>query len=86
MATKRVLAVWWNDASSHDAWADTYTLLKFAASRVPCLTVGIEVSRDEHALHLAASRGVEEFGGIWKIPFCSIRRIKVIGRVELPTE
>lgn len=86
MATRRILAVYWHDAASYDAWADAPTANGFFNGRQPCLTVGLDMGRNKHSLHVAASIGTEEVGGIWKIPLSSITRIKVLGRVELPVE
>jgi hypothetical protein len=81
---QRVLAIHWNDAASQDAWGDSHTVNAFVKNRCPCLTVGIEVSRDKHAVHVAASVNGGEIGGVWKIPVKMIRRIQVLGRVEVP--
>lgn len=82
--TRRVLAIHWNDAASHDTWADTNAINAFVSDRFPCVTVGIEVDRDEHAVHVAASAHGGAIGGVWKIPRKMIRRIQVLGRVEVP--
>lgn len=81
---QRVLAIFWNDAASHDAWADANTINAFVANKIECVTVGIEVSRDDHAVHVASSVNSGEIGGVWKVPRKMIRRIQVLGSVEAP--
>lgn len=84
MATKRVLAVYWNDAASHDDWADRHELAEFCADNNDTVTVGIEVSRDETAIHVAASMNDTQSAGVWKLPLRLIRKVRILGRVEVP--
>jgi hypothetical protein len=81
---RRVLALHWNDAASHDPWADANTVNAFIANPVECITVGIEVHSDDKAIHIAASVNAGEVGGVWKIPKKMIRRVQVLGKVEVP--
>lgn len=81
---RRVLAIHWNDAASHDAWADAATINDFMVDRCPCVTVGIEVRSDAHAVHIAASVNPGQVGGVWKIPRSMIRRVQVLTRIEVP--
>ena len=78
---RRVLAVYWRDAAQHGPWASEAELQEFIDDRQDCLTIGIEVRRDKHALHLAATFGGDEVGGIWKIPNKMIQKVVVIGRL-----
>lgn len=86
MALKaRALAVWWEDAYSHDGWThDAETIM-----RNPCLvlSVGLELVNDDGGIVLAASyNGAGQSGGVWKIPRGMVRRVKVLARLEAPED
>lgn len=83
--TRRVLAVYWNDAATTPTpWTDAGDLAMFIEDDMACVTVGIEVKRDDQAIHVAASLNNSEIGGVWKIPRKMIRRVQVLGRIEAP--
>jgi hypothetical protein len=80
----RVLAVWWEDASSHDAWASEVEVSDFCGEPCTTLTVGIEVSNDEKAVVvMTATNVIDQSAGIWRIPRGMVRKVRVLGKVEL---
>lgn len=81
----RALAVWWEDAFSHDSWTrDVDDIVK---NTCLCLTVGLEIANDEKGIVLAAAvNTAEQRGGVWKIPRGMVRRVRVLGRLEMPEE
>lgn len=83
--TKRALAVWWEDAFSHDAWTqDTASIIKH---RCLVISVGVELANDAGGITLALSSNASgDHGGVWKIPRGMVRKVRVLGRLELPEE
>lgn len=81
----RVLAVWWEDAMSHDEWADKSETAAFVRESGTTVTVGLEVVSNDSAVVLACSMNPGQAGGIWRIPRGMVKRVKVLGRIEAPT-
>lgn len=83
--TKRALAVWWEDAFSHDAWTQDTAAIVNQKNLV--VSVGLELANDAGGITLALSANtVGERGGVWKIPRGMVRKVRVLGRLELPAE
>lgn len=82
---KRALAVWWEDAFSHDAWTqDTDSIVR---AQCLVLSVGLEVGNDEKGITLSLSANANgDRGGTWKIPRGMVRKVKVLGKLELPED
>lgn len=83
--TRRAVAVWWEDAFSHDSWTgDTDSIIKH---KCLVLSIGLELSNDDRGIVLALSSNASgDSGGVWKIPRGMVRKVRVLGRMELPAE
>jgi hypothetical protein len=82
---KRAIAVWWEDAFSHDGWtSDAQTIID---GKCLVLSVGVELANNDDGITLAVScNAADQNGGVWKIPRGMVRKIRVLGRLELPEE
>ena len=81
----RAIAVWWEDAFSHDPWThDADSLIK---QRCLVVSVGMELANDEKGIVIAVSMNAAgQRGGLWKIPRGMIRKVRVLGTLEAPDE
>ena len=79
----RILRVDWVDSEGLGNWRDREDFYK--VKTVPIVSVGLEVKSDEENIFLSVGYDskLDNFCGSIRIPRCSIKRVRVIGKVKL---
>lgn len=86
-STRRVLEVWWEDAFSHEPWADKSEVDTIVRQPCTSVTVGIEMSSTPAAIVLSTSMNVEgHSASVWRIPRGMVRKVRVLGRLTPPAK